>query len=199
MKLIILRHEERPDSSLFFTPLTEDGKINAEKLKDKLPENIDLIYSSSFLRVLQTIYPYCKKYNKKANLENAFYEYCQEPDFNYENYRHYPSEYNKFEKFNHLTDIINYKYKTKTFVSNILFPETEIDIKNRVFYFIYHLCKKHKKTDKTILIATHMTICNFIKKAFNKSIRINNKFPMGSFIEINIDENWKGIDGFYAA
>ena len=75
MKLIILRHEERPNNSLFFTPLTENGKKNAEELKNKLPDNIDLIYSSPFLRVLQTIYPYCKKHNKTVNVENSFYEY----------------------------------------------------------------------------------------------------------------------------
>lgn len=199
MKLIILRHEERPNSSLFFTPLTENGKQNAEKLKDEIPENIDLIYSSSFLRVLQTIYPYCKKYNKKVNLENAFYEYCQAPDFHYENYRHWGTEYKNFEHYNDLLDIINYKYKTKIFVSNIKFPETKEDIRNRVFPFIYNLCQKYKNTNKTILIATHMSICNFIKKVFNKDIKIDDTFPMGSYIELNIDENWKGIDGLYVA
>ena len=56
MKLIILRHEERPNNSLFFTPLTKQGKINAYMLKDVLPENVDIIYSSSFLRTLETIY-----------------------------------------------------------------------------------------------------------------------------------------------
>ena len=145
---------------------------------------------------MQTIYPYCKKYKKKANLENDFYEYCQAPDFYRDNYIHWCSEYKKLKHFNYLTDIINYKYKSKIFVSNINFPEKERDIKNRVFPFIYNLCKKYKNTNKTILIATHMTICNFIKKVFNKNIKIDDTFPMGLFIEINIDENWKEIDEF---
>ena len=199
MKLIILRHEVRPNSSLFFTPLTEDGKINAEELKNKLPSNIDIIYSSPFLRTLQTIYPYCREYNKKVNAENAFYEFCQTPDFNYENYRHWVSEYNKFERYEYLKSIINCKYKSNVFVSNIKFPEKEINIRNRVFPFIYNLCKKYKNTNKTILIVSHMSICNFIKKVFNKNIKIDSEFPMGSFEEIIINEDWKGIDGLYVA
>ena len=199
MKLIILRHEERPDSSLFFTPLTEKGKINAKELENKLPSNIDIIYSSSFLRTLQTIYPYCMKYNKKVNAENAFYEFCQAPDFNYNNYRHSVSEYKNLKHYEHLKSIINYKYKSNIFVSNIKFPEEEINIRNRVFPFIYNLCKKYKNTNKTILIVSHMSICNFIKKVFNKNIKIDSNFPMGSFEEIIINEDWKGIDGVYVA
>ena len=196
MKLIILRHEERPNNSLFFTPLTENGKKNAEELKNKLQDNIDLIYSSPFLRVLQTIYPYCKKHNKTVNVENSFYEYCQPPDFNHNNHRHFISEYNKFEYYEYITNIINKKYKSSVFVSNIKYLEKEQDIQNRVFPFIYNLCKKYKNTNKTILIISHMSICNFIKKVFNKNIKIDGEFPMGSFEEIIINENWKGIDGF---
>ena len=199
MKLIILRHEERPKSSLFFTPLTENGLKNADKIKDKLPENVDLIYSSPFLRVLQTIYPYCKKNNKKVNIENSFYEYCQPPDFNNKNYRHFISDYDKFDHYKYLTNIINDKYNSKMFVSNIKFPEKESNIQNRVFPFIYNLCNKYKNTNKIILIVTHMSICNFIKKVFNKNIKINSEFPMGSFEEIIINNDWKGIDGLQVA
>lgn len=199
MKLIILRHEERPNNSLFFTPLTENGKKNAEELKNKLPSNIDIIYSSPFLRTLQTIYPYCREYKKNVNAENAFYEFCQAPDFNYENYRHWVSEYNKFDHYKYLTNIINDKYNSKMFVSNIKFPEKESDIQNRVFPFIYNLCNKYKNTNKTILIVTHMSICNFIKKVFNKNIKIDNNFPTGYFEEIIINDDWKGIDGLQVA
>ena len=44
-----------------------------------------------------------------------------------------------------------------------------------------------------------MSICNFIKKVFNKNIKIDSEFPMGSFEEIIINEDWKGIDGLYVA
>jgi len=197
MKLIILQHEEKYNSSLFFTPLTEQGKNNSNKLKDILPENIDIIFSSPFLRTLETIYPYCKKYNKKVNTENAFYEFCEEPDFNTYNYRHWITEYKKTNYY-YLNDIINNNYKSKIFVSNILFPEDKINIQNRVFPFIYNICKKYKNTDKTILIVTHKTICNFIKKCFNKNHKIDSEFLMGSFEEITISKNWKGLDGYVA-
>ncbi len=195
MRLIILRHEERYESSLFFTPLTNKGICNSEELINKLPKNIDIIYSSPFLTALETIYPYCKKYKKKINSENAFYEFCEKPDFNFHNYRHWITEYEK-SNFRYLKEIINNNYESKVYVSNILFPETNRDIQNRVFPFIYNLCKKYKNTDKTILIVTHMTICNYIKKFFDKNVDINKKFPMGFFEEIIITNKWKGIDGY---
>ena len=37
MKIIILRHEERPDCSLFFTPLTKNGLKKSHILKNILP------------------------------------------------------------------------------------------------------------------------------------------------------------------
>ena len=121
------------------------------------------------------------------------------PDFNNKNYRHSISEYDKFERFKDLKSIINYNYESCVFVSNIKFPEQEINIRNRVFPFIYNLCKKYKNTNKTILIVSHMSICNFIKKVFNKNIKIDSNFPMGYFEEIIINEDWKGIDGLYVA
>ena len=66
MKIILLRHEERYSDIGFFSNLTERGIENSclflpPKLK-KL--NIDVIFSSPFVRTIQTIYPYCNKYNK---------------------------------------------------------------------------------------------------------------------------------------
>ena len=68
MLLYLLRHEERPDDPSFLTELTENGKQRANtSLKQKLDfTDFTTIYSSSFIRVLQTIQPYLKLTNKKV-------------------------------------------------------------------------------------------------------------------------------------
>ena len=58
MRIIILRHAKRYGSPLFETSLTPEGLQQAKKLVGQLEKiGIDEIYSSPFLRVLQTIYP----------------------------------------------------------------------------------------------------------------------------------------------
>ena len=67
MKIFILRHEDRTMDATFFSPLTLKGLENSVELIDDLDNNeIDLIYSSPYIRTLQTIYPYSKK--KKLKL-----------------------------------------------------------------------------------------------------------------------------------
>ena len=193
MKLYTLRHCKRENSSLFFSPLIDEGLKNAENLKNKVPENIDLIFSSPFLRTLQTIYPYCKKHNKKVNIENALYEYCQKPDFNINSKKFSECEYKKLEKHHHLLNLFNKDYTSSHFLSNITFLENENDLQNRICPFIYKICHKYKNTNKNILMVTHMSVCNYIKKCFNKNIKINSNFEMGEFEIIEINNNWKGI------
>ena len=75
MKLYILRHEERFESPEFYTELTENGINNSILLKDILEkERIDSIYSSPFIRVLQTVRPYCDYKNIKINIDYSLYE-----------------------------------------------------------------------------------------------------------------------------
>ena len=80
MKLYILRHEDRTQDATFFSPLTKDGLENSEKLIELLNElNIDIIYSSPFIRTLQTINPYAKYKNLKINIDYSLAE-LQHPD-----------------------------------------------------------------------------------------------------------------------
>ena len=80
MKLYILRHEDRTQDATFFSPLTKDGLENSEKLIELLKElNINLIYSSPFIRTLQTIHPYAKYKNLKINIDYSLSE-LQHPD-----------------------------------------------------------------------------------------------------------------------
>ena len=70
MKIYIVRHEKRYESPTFFTSLTNEGKNDAEKLAEQLNDiEFDYIYSSPFLRTIQTVYPYCKKHNKPDTIQ----------------------------------------------------------------------------------------------------------------------------------
>ena len=64
MRLYILRHEDRTMDLTFFSPLTKNGLEKSNELINHLEnERINCIYSSPYIRTLQTIYPYSKKYN----------------------------------------------------------------------------------------------------------------------------------------
>jgi phosphohistidine phosphatase SixA len=80
MKIVLLRHEERENDVGFYSNLTENGIIKSCVLPKKLRKlNIDIIFSSPFIRTLQTVYKYALKYNKKINIEYGLYEYLHNP------------------------------------------------------------------------------------------------------------------------
>ena len=59
MKLYILRHEDRTQDATMFSPLTKEGLKNSLNLVDILQDlEIDYIYSSPFIRTLQTVHPF---------------------------------------------------------------------------------------------------------------------------------------------
>lgn len=190
MKIIILRHAKRHGSPLFETELTEYGKEQSNKLVLELEKHkIDEIYSSPFLRVIQTIYPFCKKYGYKIKVENAFYEALKSEEFTYSNCHHRVNEiYQKYPEFN---DIVS-QYKSFLNIANISHVESDIDINNRVHPFIWKLIKKYKDTDKCILIATHQTICNVIKKYFDINVNYRDEFSQGTFEIIDVPNDTTG-------
>ena len=58
MKIYLLRHEDRTMDLTFFSPLTKNGLENSNELVKYLErEKINTIYSSPYIRTLQTIYP----------------------------------------------------------------------------------------------------------------------------------------------
>ena len=69
MEIYIIRHEDRTMDASFFAPLTKEGLDKSVELINILQkEKIDKIYSSPFIRTLQTIYPYAKSIDKKIVL-----------------------------------------------------------------------------------------------------------------------------------
>ena len=83
-ELYVLRHEKRNLSNpLFDSPLLSSGKYDAENvLCEKLKlYNIDVIYTSPFLRCVETIMPYAKLNNIPVHVDYNLYEWLLNPDF----------------------------------------------------------------------------------------------------------------------
>ena len=70
MKLYFLRHEKRPLEQYFDISLTPQGQSDAYNLIDPLKSlHLHQIYSSPFIRVLETIQPYLISNNTSVNFE----------------------------------------------------------------------------------------------------------------------------------
>ena len=192
MKIYLLRHEDRTMDLSFFSPLTEDGLENSIKLVDKLEKyKIDKIYSSPFIRTLQTIYPYSIKNNKKINIEYSLIEY-QIPDIIAPAGQKVRLPKYLAEKFNY-----NDKYQSKIYSEDLQFPEELKDVKKRVRDFLADLFKEHSRHDVNILIVSHQIVCNIIANmAIKNDIMIKDKkemkeYPKGLLTKIFDLKNWK--------
>lgn len=179
MIIYLLRHEERyPSNPLFFSKLTENGLKRANNLVNYLDTlNIDSIYCSPFLRVIQTIYPYCIKYDKFVNIDNSLYESMDSELFNESNSTHtwldLPVEYKT---------IINKEYKStiETVKLHEIFEKVCIRVKS-----LLEKLKSHQSS-KSILIVTHLTVCNAILNNIDPSILDTNYIEMGQIVKIEI-------------
>ena len=156
MKIYLLRHEKRYlDSNNFDVDLTPDGFKCSKKLADILEElNIDIVYSSPYKRVIQTIEPYLIKSNKKINIEYGLYESLTND-----------TDESNIRKIN--TDLYGYNYINKYYKSfidiNYLEPgENYEEIKFRSRNFVRNLQSNDFLINKNILIVTHMSIINGI-------------------------------------
>ena len=186
MKLYVLRHEQRGEDPLPLSPLTSQGFLNSLKLINEIDKlKPDIIYCSPFLRTIETIYPYCRFYNKKINIENSLYEYIHAPEFKYYNYIHRPMDLNKNPYQKLMTTCINNNYQSFLNVYNIKYLETEKNFMNRVHNFICKISRDKTLKNKTILCVTHMSTVNAIK-SYIKPIDLEAEYPMGTIEQIMI-------------
>ena len=75
MKLYILRHEDRTMDLTFFSPLTKNGlekSIDLIKYLDK--EQINVVYSSPYIRTLQTIYQSSSKETNQLTISSYHFQ-----------------------------------------------------------------------------------------------------------------------------
>lgn len=173
MKIYILRHEDRTQDCSFFAPLTETGLSNAQILVDKLKEsNINIIFSSPFVRTLQTIYPYAKESNVKINLEYGLVE-LHHPDI-------IPVKAVGISLPEYLAISFNYNpiYKTIIKPTDIKYPESDKFVMSRVKNVLREIIIKYYETDFNILLVSHQSICNAILKIVNtNSEKFTGKLP----------------------
>ena len=194
MKIYILRHEDRTQDATFFSPLTEVGLENSIKLINTLEKlNINYIYSSPYIRTLQTIYPFLKKSEIKVKLDYGLSEIKNQ---------------NLIPKNSHTTRLPEYmiksfqaepNYRSSVEPEDIPYPEEEIDVQKRIKNFLKNLINNHGKTDDTILLVTHQIVCNIFIKIIhkysdNKSINtfIDN-YPKGALTLIFNNLEWEFI------
>jgi 2,3-bisphosphoglycerate-dependent phosphoglycerate mutase len=176
MKLILLRHEERSSDIGFFSELTEKGIIMSNILPNKLKQfNIDAVFSSPFIRTLQTIYPYSKKNNKKINIEYGLYEYLHNPYFFLSNWYYTINDINDKD----LNSIINYNYNSIIKLEDFLVLEDDINLQNRIIIFFNYLNSNY--SNKTVLLVTHKGVINKIKNIYIRQTNMDEEFEMGHF------------------
>lgn len=188
MKIFILRHEDRTQDASFFAPLTKNGLENSKKLIEKLNElHITHIYSSPYIRTLQTIYPYVKSKEMKVKLEYALSE-INDPELISKNtYGTYLPEY--------IGQSFLYDENYKSFIepSGLKYPEIKTDVNTRIKNFLKILITNHYKTDDRILLVTHQVVCNTILNLINKSIKIKEQieiYPTGALSFVFDDTEW---------
>ncbi len=184
MKIYILRHEDRTMDRTFFSPLTEDGLDSSIKLVDVLNKhNINYIFSSPFIRTLQTVYPYSKQNGIKINAEHSLSE-IQHP-------RLIPVESYKINLPTYIAEQFNCNpgYISILDPSNHVYPENEKAVSSRVKTFLSRLIREHINKDHNILIVTHQIIINNILKIATKrysdlNINIAYNYPKGALSKV---------------
>jgi len=163
MKIYILRHEDRTQDCSFFAPLTETGLTNSKNLVGKLKEvKIDLIFSSPFIRTLQTIFPYAKESNLKINLEYGLSE-LHHADI-------IPAKAVGISLPEYLAESFGYEPSYKTIVkpTDIKYPETNKHVVQRVKRTLKDIISKYCESNCNIIIVSHQSICNAILQIVNK-------------------------------
>lgn len=156
MTIYTIRHHERSEqSSLFDEPLTAKGKQMAmlETYRMLLDRKIDIIFSSPFVRCIQTILPYIWLSNAIVRVENSLYEF----DVN-EQVIHEPQT---------LTDrecVISGVSNTRILKSIMSLEELQNENKDmffeRVSDFKKFVKEMYSTSEQNVLLCTHMSVVN---------------------------------------
>lgn len=194
MKIFILRHEDRTQDATFFSPLTETGIKNSEKLIHDLEKiDINCIYSSPFVRTLQTVYPYSKKQRIPIKLEYSLSEIQHQDIIPKNSYQVRLPEY--------MADIFNAdkEYNTTFNPEDHKYPEKTEDVEKRVKLFLKNLIQNnYKNPNKNILLVTHQEPCISILKIINHSRKdkkpvpdkLLEEYPKGKLSQVFEGNNW---------
>lgn len=160
MSIFLLRHCERDKNPHFHSSLTTYGLKEAEKLVEQL-KTYDFveIYTSPFLRTLQTIAPYSKLSGTRVRVENAIYECIREPYFEADNFRFGIDD---IKKYNDFDDIVDYSYTSKVPLEQIQCTDDLSVIYDRIKPFIDDMIINCETDGCNRLLVTHRTTYNII-------------------------------------
>lgn len=182
MKIYLLRHEDRTMDKTMFSPLTSEGLNNSQKLKKLLDEiKIDTIYSSPYLRTLQTIYPYSSSKNLEIKVDYSLSE------INYP--KMIPEDSYQVRMPEYLLEMFNGRDKSILQPEDFKYPEGKEDVKKRVKVFLKMLLEQNKDKNKNIIICTHQIIINIILEIAN--IKKEDNYPTGGLSKIFDVKVWK--------
>ena len=200
MKIYVLRHEDRTMDLTFFSPLTKNGLEKSVKISEVLKKiNIDNIYSSPYIRTLQTVYPYSKDNRLPIKLDYSLTELYQSDNIPKKSYSVTLPEY--------IAESFNYddSYTSSIKPTEIQFPESITNFKKRVKNFLNEIIINNHKTDKTIILVTHQGVINVINNIIKKSkttdvdkkldanstVKDNEfKYPKGAITKVFEDNKW---------
>lgn len=195
MKIYLLRHEDRYTDATFFAPLNKNGLDNSLKLIEILEElKINDIYSSPYIRTLQTIYPYAKKLNLPIKVD-----YCLG-----EKISNFIIPENSFQI--RLPEYIGEQFRVSKDYKSIIYPEEYVMnesmsiLEDRVKKILKNIIQKnHRKEDKNIILVTHQAVANIIlkilsKKNISSDLVFNDEekypYPKGALTQIFSGKNW---------
>ena len=159
MQLYVIRHEKRDKSPAYFTHLTEEGLFKSLNIipYELKKYNIDIIYSSPYLRCLETIEPFSKQNNKLINIELGLCE--SDLQINIKD----------------IQDTIKYFNYNSNYVSIVSENDINYGSKNvysmvyRVKKMLNNIIEQHKNTNNNIILVTHMSIVNILFHLINKT------------------------------
>ena len=191
MRIFVMRHCERNlDDCSFESPLLSIGIEHCKYLFKKMNKlNIDLLYSSPFLRAIQTLDYYSKMKEIPIYIDYNLSEYMDMPDKHLMSSKYNYVIQNEWRKEYNIIEDIEKAQKYDVY-------ETEINMFERVLDFMNNIVEKYKNENKNILISTHMSIVNVLLFYYNmdKSSQVDENFdvdkyyPMGEITELNIEQ-----------
>jgi broad specificity phosphatase PhoE len=161
MKFIFIRHAESEANrkeilGSFETPLTPEGIEQARTAADVLTLPVDVIFSSSLKRTLQTAEPFARKFNLSVNPHEALQE----------------KHYGKFigRPRSELQDAVrnDLAYKGGEWGGDYTQwgGESGIQVRDRVKEFVEEVKKAYP--NKTILAFTHVAVIRTLHRLYSK-------------------------------
>jgi broad specificity phosphatase PhoE len=164
MNIYILRHEDRTQDCSFYAPLTKEGLHNSKKLIKILREhNINKIYSSPFIRTLQTIYPYAVDSSNSICIEYGLEEINHEDIIPKKAANAVLPEYIA-ESFHYNPD-----YTTIIKPEEIVYPEKLSSVEKRTKRLLRSIIGEPTNNGKNIILVTHQCICHCIVDIIRKA------------------------------